>query len=479
MNEFLIIRLTNQPSDLINWLVWSASSQQVIASGEIELSNLASLQSYRQPEQGQIRPVVGLIPSNQVLLTNITIPKGAARQLDNMLPFLMEDELAQDIDDMHFTVLSKQSEQATVATIERQYLQQWIDELTQAGLALSRALPDCLALPKNDGGVSALRIDDQWLLRQGEVKGAAVDQDWLELFLSSGWLAPDGDALRFEDVVSEDSESSAESDANTDMSSELEQFSDEAQPELPTSEQMEQQLAEQQQALQHKQQLSERVHIYCYSDLPDKVEQLAGHWQSSFQDALPMAVLAQGAMANKINLLTGPFKVQSTWFKQWRVWQKVAIAAVVLCAVLVTQQVLKVQQLEAQVASYHSESERIFRQILPERRRIPTVSYLKRQLQDEENRLSGGGSSRVSVLPWLAELPELLKTVPNMTIQNIKFDGNRSEVRIQAQSDDFQSFEALRVELAKKFMVEQGQLNKNGDVVYGSYVLTPSAGGQS
>ena len=37
MNEFLLIRLGSRHQDIIHWLVWSGSQQEVIASGEMPL----------------------------------------------------------------------------------------------------------------------------------------------------------------------------------------------------------------------------------------------------------------------------------------------------------------------------------------------------------------------------------------------------------------------------------------------------------
>ncbi|WP_197467864.1 GspL/Epsl periplasmic domain-containing protein, partial [Marinomonas gallaica] len=71
-------------------------------------------------------------------------------------------------------------------------------------------------------------------------------------------------------------------------------------------------------------------------------------------------------------------------------WQKVAVAAVLLVAVVVVDNVLKIQKYEAQASAYRVESERIFRQSLPGKNKIPTVSYLKREMEREVNRLSGG-----------------------------------------------------------------------------------------
>ncbi len=51
---------------------------------------------------------------------------------------------------------------------------------------------------------------------------------------------------------------------------------------------------------------------------------------------------------------------------------------VVLIA-LIGEQVLTTQRLEQQANAYRTESERIFRQVLPQFKRIPSQSYLKNQ----------------------------------------------------------------------------------------------------
>ena len=146
-----------------------------------------------------------------------------------------------------------------------------------------------------------------------------------------------------------------------------------------------------------------------------------------------------------------------------------AVAACVLIVVLLVNKSWQVQQLEAQTQAYRIESERIFRAVFPDKQRIPTVSYLKRSMQDEEQALSGGGGA--SVLGWMAKLPRALQQAKSISVQSVQFDGTRQEIRLQAQSNDFQPFEILRTELAKDFSVEQGQLNKNGSVVQGSFVI--------
>jgi general secretion pathway protein L len=391
----------------VQWLVWSTSQQEVIASGELSSwDQLGELTPYAEK-----RSCIALLPGNECLIKRVEIPKGAARQFDSMLPFLLEDEVAQDIEDLHLTILDKDATHATVCGVEREWLKQALDTFREANIIFRKVLPDTLALPLEDQGISALQIDQHWLLRQSNYQAVSINEAWLAMFLQSDWVALD------------DEEQS------------------------PT--------------------------IFSYTALPsDDIQQQSGiEWQAKPAE-LVMSLLSQQAITSGVNLLTGTFKTKSSFSKYWRVWQKVAIAACLLVAVIVTQQVLKVQQYEAQAEAYRTESERIFRSVLPGKQRIPTVSYLKRQMNDEAKKYGGSGDGD-SLLGWLALLPETLGQVKAIEVNSIRYDGNRSEVRLEAKSSDFQHFETARVKLEEKFTVEQGPLNRNGDAVFGSFTLKP------
>ncbi|MEZ8493399.1 type II secretion system protein GspL [Vibrio splendidus] len=407
MSEFLTVRLSSEPQSPVQWLVWSTSQQEVIASGELSSwEQLDELTPYAEK-----RSCIALLPGSECLIKRVEIPKGAARQFDSMLPFLLEDEVAQDIEDLHLTILDKDATHATVCGVDREWLKQSLDLFREANIIFRKVLPDTLAVPLEDQGISALQIDQHWLLRQGNYQAVSISEAWLPMFLQSDWVA-----------------AGEEEQATT---------------------------------------------IFSYTAMPsDDVQQQSGlEWQAKPAE-LVMSLLSQQAIASGVNLLTGTFKTKSSFSKYWRVWQKVAIAACLLVAVIVTQQVLKVQQYEAQAQAYRMESERIFRAVLPGKQRIPTVSYLKRQMNDEAKKYGGSGEGD-SLLGWLALLPETLGQVKTIEVESIRYDGNRSEVRLQAKSSDFQHFETARVKLEEKFVVEQGPLNRNGDAVFGSFTLKP------
>jgi len=400
VSEFLTVRLSSQKEATIPWLVWSSTQQEVIASGEISgWDQLSELSSYAEQRQTLV-----LISASDVVLSQVELPAGANRQLESMLPYLVEDEVAQDVDDMHFTILRKTGNVVDVAGIDRNLLQACLSELASIGMDVKRVVPDVLAVPVGEG-LSALQIGAEWIIRKGEFEGLCVEADWLGLFSQSEWVKDDKAFLPLT--------------AYTPL------------PELP--------LAETQQ------------------------------WQF-IPSPLVMQLLTEQVLQSKHNLLTGEFRPKSSALKYWQIWKKTALAASFLIVVVIAYNLFQTYQYEQQAQAYRAESERIFRVVFPDKQRIPTVSYLKRLMDNEISALQGSGDG-APVLAWFTQLPATLGTISDMQLQSVKFDGNRGEVRLEATSKDFQSFEQARVKLEEQFIVDQGQVNKNGDVVFGSFVL--------
>lgn len=110
MSEFLTVRLSRDKQAPIRWLVWSTSQNEIIASGELSSKEqLGELSTYADQ-----RTTLLLLDSRDILLMEAEIPAGAARQVDTMLPYLLEDDIAQDVDELHFTILKKMQTKSTL-----------------------------------------------------------------------------------------------------------------------------------------------------------------------------------------------------------------------------------------------------------------------------------------------------------------------------------------------------------------------------
>jgi general secretion pathway protein L len=398
VNEYLIVRISNQLQAKAPWWIWTESDERVTESGELaswqDLADLCDL--------AHSRKTILLINGADVLLKQLELPKGSARHLSKMLPFLIEDDVAQEVESLHLAVVNRQGQQAFVAGLDRNWFSQVWALCEQVGIKLFKALPDVLALPKQDD-VTLLNWQDQWLVRRDEQAAYVIDSDWLHVLQNSGWL-------------------------------------------------------------------NEQVPVVLFAPNGALVCKSYPQWQHREIES-EQALLSMGALATPFSLLTGVFKTSGMSKSYWSIWRNAVYAGITFTVLYCASSLLATNQMDQKSQALRVESERIFRSVFPDLHRIPTVSYLKRQMGDELGRLSGGNPEN-SLLANLDFISASLSQIKGLTVNRINFDASRNEVRVDLQGQDFQQFESARKALDTKFGIKSGPLNRNDKVVLGSLTLT-------
>lgn len=176
VSEQLIIRLASDEHQIIHWLVWSDSEKEIIASGD--LANAAALTLLT--EKAQSRKVICLTPSVDVTLKSVAINGKLTRQIQQALPYMIEDELASDVDKLHFSILNKKTDLVDVAICYKSKIQMWLGWLADTGITCQQFIPETLALPEaNEQLWQVLQLEKQWLIREGEYKAWSCDDEML------------------------------------------------------------------------------------------------------------------------------------------------------------------------------------------------------------------------------------------------------------------------------------------------------------
>ncbi|GAA5216562.1 type II secretion system protein GspL [Corallincola platygyrae] len=181
MNEQLVIRLGHKEDAPVHWLVWSYSESEVIASGT--LPNVAQLTTLHERAGGR-KPVV-LVPSSEIALHQVELPPKAGRAVLKALPFMLEEQLAQDVDSLHFALGERVENVQQVMVVSRTRMAQWMDWLAEADITPQRLVPDLLALPFHEQDWTSLDFESQLLLRTGLFSGIVVEPENAELYLQS------------------------------------------------------------------------------------------------------------------------------------------------------------------------------------------------------------------------------------------------------------------------------------------------------
>ena len=391
MSEQVVIRLGSRADQSISWLVWASHNQDVIASGE--LSGAEQL-----PELAQRlgnRPVIALVPASDVVLKQVSLPAKPNRQLLQALPYMLEEEQAEDIEQLFLalgaTVQHEGNYSQQVAVCQRERLEQWLSWLQHAGFSVSRMLPDALLLPEQQLP-ACIQLQDQWLLKQSSWQVSAVDAAW--------W----GDFL----------------------------------------------------------QLAALPMLTSYSPWPEELMQ--SHQLA--EPELPLALLASQLNLHDFSLLQGDYKPKRQVNRNLQLWRSSALLAGACVVLYLLQLGLNNWQLSRQSAALQQQSRELYQQSFPDER----IVNLNLQLQ--QKLAAVGGDAEHSFLSLLDSLQQQLAKVPDISLENLRFDGKRAELRFQAKGDGFQSFEKLKTALEQAgFTVEQGALSNDGGKVQGSVAM--------
>jgi len=131
------------------------------------------------------KKVAVLVPGADVLLTEVTLPRARRRMLRASIPYLLEENLAEDIDLLHFGVGTPAKNGLTpVAVVSKDKMTAWLDMLAEAGIEAETVSPATLAVPLYPGQWSLLVTDHQFLLRKDTWLGYGGDLENMALYLA-------------------------------------------------------------------------------------------------------------------------------------------------------------------------------------------------------------------------------------------------------------------------------------------------------
>jgi general secretion pathway protein L len=159
MADWLLLRLPRVPEQPATWLVVDPRG---VATGP-PMSGPLSLAAPRSAG----RRICVLVPGTDVLVAEVELPTKAGAKLAQLVPYAMEEQLADDIDDLHFAVgrRSGDSPRTPVAVVTRALMDQWLSALKSAGLEPEAMYADSDLLPQNPGQAVALLEEDVVVVR--------------------------------------------------------------------------------------------------------------------------------------------------------------------------------------------------------------------------------------------------------------------------------------------------------------------------
>jgi general secretion pathway protein L len=159
MAEFLVIRLGVGREDPVGWMAVDSNGTRIGEPGYGALDQAA--------EQARDRTVIALAPAVEVLTLAADVPAKGARLLA-ALPFALEDQLAEDIDSLHFAPGARHDDGSiTVAVVSRDRMADWLGRLREVGIEPGRLVPENHGLAVTPNTMSILIAENGVMFNDG------------------------------------------------------------------------------------------------------------------------------------------------------------------------------------------------------------------------------------------------------------------------------------------------------------------------
>lgn len=126
----------------------------------------------------QARKISLLVDGREVRVVEATIPARSDRQAQQAAPYAIEDDVAEELDQLHVVCgVAGSRGKRWVAVIRQDTLRALIEPVVAAGAQVAKVLPDFLALPHRPEHWSLLEDGARMLVRTGPQQGFASDLD--------------------------------------------------------------------------------------------------------------------------------------------------------------------------------------------------------------------------------------------------------------------------------------------------------------
>lgn len=158
MADWLLIRFTSDPA-AVEYLATDDAGRV------LETLHSGSLAEAAQHAAG--RRICVLAPATDVLLTDAEVPAKSGNRIAQIIPYALEDQLAEDIESLHFAAGRRAGDSARVpvAVVSRALLDAWLGQLHDAGIVPECLYADSGLVPENPGQAVLVLTGDSVMVR--------------------------------------------------------------------------------------------------------------------------------------------------------------------------------------------------------------------------------------------------------------------------------------------------------------------------
>ena len=386
MSETLVIHLRDGAP--AHWMVCDSDGRVVVNAVSGDLAQATAMSTGRR--------LAVIVPAGEVLATDSDAPAKGAAKLAQVVPYALEERVADEIENLHFAIGERvtDSGRVPVTVVQRARLEGWLTELRAAGLAPTAIYPESTLLPAMPGQLIALLDGDSITLRAESgpplVLPALSIADAFEMALAAqvspvAGLEPAPLGLLLYAGHDEWEAHQLEIDALRDRFTGV------------------------------------------------KVQLLP---------AGPLSVLAPAAASgDAVNLLQGGYAVASSLQQGWRAWRVAAIIAASLLCLHIGARYFELSSLRKSEAALDTSIQQVFRTAMPGEN---NATNARRRVEKRLAEIRGGGGGG-ALLPALSAVATARSAAPTAKIEGITFRDGTLNLRINAP--DAASLDAIGQQL--------------------------------
>ncbi len=194
MADYLVLRLPADDELAVEWLLVDSQGARKSppSSGTLEEAARAA----------NDHPVIVLVPGEEVLTLPVDLPIKAGARLRAAVPYALEDQLATDVEDLHFAIgAAGESGLLPVAIVASATMDGWVARLHDAGLYPTRVVADYHGVQRMPNTISLIAADHSIMVNDGADLAFMIRD------------LPPGDALALTGILdSSDDDDDAEAD---------------------------------------------------------------------------------------------------------------------------------------------------------------------------------------------------------------------------------------------------------------------------
>jgi general secretion pathway protein L len=377
MPQTLLLRLPPPGQEETEWLTIddAGDSQATRQRGSLTLAAAVS-------RNGK---VVALASATQILLAEPELPPGSGVKLARAVPFALEEQLTEDVDQLTFAIGRRRPSGGTpVAVVSRSVLQGWVADLNAAGLEPVAVYADISLMPENPAQTVLWLEKGRLAVRRPGALPFAVE------------LSPVKEALVVAGVIADPLDTTSE-------------------PKVPESAVL---------YITREDWTRSQTEFESLADKFDSLKvQLLGDG--------PLPWLARSLPAvDAVNLLQGDFARATDYNARWRQWRTAALLAVGLLVAHVGAQALQIRQAKHETTALDGEIANVFSSAMP----AEVIQDPRRQMQSRLDRIHKSGAGPEYFLRSLKVLSDALAATPKTDIDALSYREESLDMKVSAPS---------------------------------------------